>query len=119
MDRPMAKLFFSYSHKDEDLRDALETHLSTLRREILSALEEPVFRPFLRPMGKAIADEERAFIAQPSSKLCSLPRKQSRHLVLELLVAKGFPTDQLGNGLSPQNISKLILQRCPPRRIGK
>jgi len=29
----MAKLFFSYSHKDEDLRDELEVHLSALRRE--------------------------------------------------------------------------------------
>lgn len=29
----MAKLFFSYSHKDEDLRNALETHLTTLKRE--------------------------------------------------------------------------------------
>ncbi|HEX8502949.1 MAG TPA: tetratricopeptide repeat protein [Pyrinomonadaceae bacterium] len=26
------ELFYSYSHKDEDLRDELETHLSTLRR---------------------------------------------------------------------------------------
>jgi len=29
----MSKLFFSYSHKDEDLRDALETHLAMLKRE--------------------------------------------------------------------------------------
>lgn len=29
----MAKLFFSYSHKDEDLRDELEVHLSALKRE--------------------------------------------------------------------------------------
>jgi hypothetical protein len=29
----MASLFFSYSHKDEDLRDQLEVHLSMLRRE--------------------------------------------------------------------------------------
>ena len=28
-----ARLFFSYSHKDEDLRDQLETHLSTLKRQ--------------------------------------------------------------------------------------
>lgn len=27
------KLFYSYSHKDEDLRDELETHLSMLRRQ--------------------------------------------------------------------------------------
>jgi hypothetical protein len=29
----MIKLFFSYSHKDEDLRDELETHLSALKRQ--------------------------------------------------------------------------------------
>lgn len=29
----MAKLFFSYSHKDEALRDALETHLAMLKRQ--------------------------------------------------------------------------------------
>ena len=28
----MAKLFFSYSHKDEVLRDTLQTHLEMLRR---------------------------------------------------------------------------------------
>ena len=30
---PMAKIFFSYSHKDEALRDELETHLAMLRNE--------------------------------------------------------------------------------------
>jgi len=29
----MTTLFFSYSHKDEDLRDQLETHLAMLKRE--------------------------------------------------------------------------------------
>jgi hypothetical protein len=29
----MTKLFFSYSHKDEDLRNELETHLSLLKRQ--------------------------------------------------------------------------------------
>ncbi len=29
----MARVFFSYSHKDEDLRNELETHLAMLRRE--------------------------------------------------------------------------------------
>src|SRR5437773_12372398 len=29
----MATLFFSYSHKDEKLRDRLEVHLSTLKHE--------------------------------------------------------------------------------------
>lgn len=29
----MAKLFFSYSHKDEELRNELETHLSLLKRQ--------------------------------------------------------------------------------------
>lgn len=29
----MVKLFFSYSHKDEDLRNELETHLAPLKRE--------------------------------------------------------------------------------------
>jgi len=29
----VASLFFSYSHKDEDLRDQLEVHLSTLKRQ--------------------------------------------------------------------------------------
>lgn len=29
----MAKVFFSYSHKDEDLRDELETHLAGLKRQ--------------------------------------------------------------------------------------
>ncbi|RJQ65147.1 MAG: toll/interleukin-1 receptor domain-containing protein [Desulfobacteraceae bacterium] len=29
----MVKLFFSYSHKDEDLRNELETHLALLRRQ--------------------------------------------------------------------------------------
>src|SRR3954447_7241910 len=34
-DRPAApiSLFYSYSHKDEALRDELETHLSLLRRQ--------------------------------------------------------------------------------------
>lgn len=32
-DRSLAKLFFSYSHKDEDLRDALEVHLAMLKRQ--------------------------------------------------------------------------------------
>ena len=37
----MAKLFFSYSHKDEDLRDELETHLATIRREgLIEALHD-------------------------------------------------------------------------------
>jgi hypothetical protein len=29
----MAKLFFSYSHKDEELRNELETHLALLKRQ--------------------------------------------------------------------------------------
>ncbi len=29
----MAKLFFSYSHRDSDLRDELEIHLAALKRE--------------------------------------------------------------------------------------
>jgi hypothetical protein len=29
----MASLFFSYSHKDETLRDELETHLAVLKRQ--------------------------------------------------------------------------------------
>ena len=29
----MTSLFFSYSHKDEDLRDQLEVHLAALKRE--------------------------------------------------------------------------------------
>jgi len=29
----MASLFFSYSHKDEDLRNELEIHLSGLKRQ--------------------------------------------------------------------------------------
>jgi hypothetical protein len=34
----MAQLFFSYSHKDEDLRNELETHLALLKRQgIISA----------------------------------------------------------------------------------
>ena len=34
----MPRLFFSYSHADENLRDQLETHLSALRRqEIISS----------------------------------------------------------------------------------
>ncbi len=34
----MASLFFSYSHKDEDLRDQLETHLAGLKRQgVISA----------------------------------------------------------------------------------
>lgn len=33
----MASIFFSYSHKDEDLRDELEKHLSMLKREGLIA----------------------------------------------------------------------------------
>jgi hypothetical protein len=34
-DRPAApiSLFYSYSHKDEALREELETHLSLLRRQ--------------------------------------------------------------------------------------
>jgi hypothetical protein len=34
----MVSLFFSYSHKDEDLRNELETHLGLLKRQgIISA----------------------------------------------------------------------------------
>lgn len=29
----MVAVFFSYSHRDEDLRDELEIHLSALKRE--------------------------------------------------------------------------------------
>jgi hypothetical protein len=29
----MAKVFFSYAHEDEALRDKLETHLSLLKRQ--------------------------------------------------------------------------------------
>ena len=29
----MAEIFFSYSHKDETLRDRLDTHLAVLKRE--------------------------------------------------------------------------------------
>jgi hypothetical protein len=37
----MANLFFSYSHKDEDLRDELETHLALLKREgLINALHD-------------------------------------------------------------------------------
>ena len=32
----MAKVFFSYSHRDEELRDELEKHLSILRRQVSS-----------------------------------------------------------------------------------
>ena len=53
----------------------------------------------------------------PKSNFCKMPRKQSRQLVLDLLRSRGVEVDQKGNGLSPQNISKLILQRCPKRRI--
>lgn len=62
----------------------------------------------------AAIDELRA---TPTLNFCKLPRKQSRQLVLDLLRSKGVEIDQKGNGLSPQNISKLILQRCPKRRI--
>ncbi len=33
MNEPKVNLFYSYSHKDESLRDALETHLSILKRQ--------------------------------------------------------------------------------------
>src|SRR5213080_3948433 len=34
----MVAVFFSYSHKDEDLRDQLETHLAMLKRQgVISA----------------------------------------------------------------------------------
>ena len=32
-DQPTVKLFYSYSHKDEDLRDQLDTHLKLLQRQ--------------------------------------------------------------------------------------
>jgi len=35
MNEPNVKLFYSYSHKDEALRDALETHLTILKRQDL------------------------------------------------------------------------------------
>jgi hypothetical protein len=32
-DQPTVKLFYSYSHKDEELRDQLDTHLKLLQRQ--------------------------------------------------------------------------------------
>jgi hypothetical protein len=33
LDNPNLRVFYSYSHKDEKLRDRLETHLAILKRE--------------------------------------------------------------------------------------
>lgn len=49
----MAKLFFSYSHKDEALRDQLETHLAMLKRQgVLSSWHDRRI-----PAGKVIDSE--------------------------------------------------------------
>lgn len=62
----MAKLFFSYSHKDEDLRNELETHLATLKREGLIE----AFHDRRIPAGANLGDEIDAYLEQADVVLC-------------------------------------------------
>lgn len=55
--------------------------------------------------------------SQPKSDFCKISRPQACERVRELLRKKGIGTEQLGNGLSDQNVAKLILRKCPKRRI--
>jgi hypothetical protein len=55
--------------------------------------------------------------AKPNSDFCKIPRPQAAERVRELLRSMGIEIEQFGNGLSDQNIAKLILMRCPKRRI--
>ncbi|MGB5733530.1 MAG: hypothetical protein WBM40_03695 [Thiohalocapsa sp.] len=49
----MAKVFFSYAHEDEELRDKLETHLALLKRQgVIATWHDRRIGP-----GDAFADE--------------------------------------------------------------
>lgn len=64
----MAKLFFSYSHKDEELRDELETHLSTLKREgLIAALHDRRITA-----GDRLDDAIHAYLEEADVILCLL-----------------------------------------------
>lgn len=54
---------------------------------------------------------------RPNSDFCKISRPQACEQVRQLLRSKDIKTDQLGNGLSDQNIAKIILRKCPKRRI--
>ncbi len=62
----MTKLFFSYSHKDEDLRNELETHLATLRREGLIE----AFHDRRIPAGAHLDDAIDAYLEEADVILC-------------------------------------------------
>ena len=62
----MAKLFFSYSHKDEDLRNELETHLATLKREGLIE----AFHDRRIPAGAHLDDAIDAYLEEADVILC-------------------------------------------------
>jgi len=62
----MTKLFFSYSHKDENLRNELETHLATLRREGLIE----AFHDRRIPAGAHLDDAIDAYLEEADVILC-------------------------------------------------
>lgn len=53
----------------------------------------------------------------PESTFCSQPRKQACELVREFLRNNQFDVSQSGSGLSNGNISKLILDYCPQKKV--
>lgn len=55
----------------------------------------------------------------PNSDFCKISRPEACERVRELFRARGIGVDQLGNGLSDKNVAKLILRKCPKRRIKK
>jgi TIR domain len=86
----MATLFFSYSHRDEKLRDQLEVHLATLKREGLITTWHDREIPAGDEFDKAIAEEmEKAdvilllvssnFLASPYCYDVELARAIERH----------------------------------------
>ena len=67
------RLFYSYSHKDESLRDELETHLKLLQREGLIHLARPP-HPWRRGMGRPHRREPRSRRFHSAAGQCRLHR---------------------------------------------
>lgn len=69
----MANVFFSYSHKDEALRDELEVHLAMLKREgVISAWHDrKIFAGVVRQLRAALPKSAQA---QPSGMVTARPR---------------------------------------------
>lgn len=64
----MAKLFFSYSHADEELRNALEIHLATLKREgLIEAVHDRLI-----PAGANLDESIDHYLTEADVVLCLL-----------------------------------------------